>query len=89
MTPERLDLLYRSVRKRDAMPDADLVLEAQPHDMEELFRLARLGLWAREHGVPALRGVEKLEEYPGEHIQTDSAAQIAKPALAALPKEWS
>jgi hypothetical protein len=44
MTPERLEMLRASLRKRDAMPDADLVLEAQPHDFEELFRLAHKGL---------------------------------------------
>jgi hypothetical protein len=44
MTPERLEMLRASLRKRDAMPDADLVLEAQPHDFEELFRLARVGV---------------------------------------------
>jgi hypothetical protein len=44
MTPERLEMLRASLRRENAMPDSDLVLTAQPHDFEELFRLAQRGL---------------------------------------------
>jgi hypothetical protein len=67
MTPERLEMLRASLRKRDAMPDADIVLEAQPHDMEELFRLARVGIDAEEFWrtpVVQVAREELAEKYP-------------------------
>lgn len=48
--------------------------EAAP--LEALFRLARLGLWAQQHGIPAL---EWFNRHPSE--------AVARRALATLPQE--
>lgn len=46
MTPERLEWCATQVRRACEMPDSDLTLTLASYDMAELFRLARLGVWA-------------------------------------------
>lgn len=72
-------------------------------ELEELIELARLGLWAKEHGIPAMRmmvnactqqGVEVNHEIHGGMMGTElkqlskvSLLDLMKRALSLLPKE--
>ena len=51
-------------------------------DVGELLRLARLGLWAKEHGIPTL---ESVDGYFHKNWALDSSDVTN--AFAALPKE--
>lgn len=57
--------------------------------IREVLRLARLGLWAEKHGVPALKDIlsnENIYDTEGSlHAQTLSYCS-AKEAINALPK---
>jgi hypothetical protein len=67
----------------DQMAKAFAVFEQSgpPTQFMELVRLARLGLWAEKHGVPALENVTALDKAAG-----DCGAVPASEALAQLPK---
>lgn len=69
-------------------------IEASEDDLDELMRLARLGLWAEKSAVPTLRGlvdivvsIETQAGFPGKPKSSFSTQiQPAQKALAALPK---
>lgn len=65
----------------------------------ELIRLARLGLWAEEHGIGALKRFASIEAEDGDDFEgvhedviirvevTSGDIQATRNALAALPKQ--
>lgn len=59
-------------------------------DQKDFIYLARLGLWAREHGIPALEFYKSQKSREGgvlvERTAWDDGNQAFK-ALTALPKE--
>lgn len=69
-------------------------------DTREILRLARLGLWAEKHGIPALEKIRSEDFQPAPcpdpkpgigcgvyHQKTGPLGTAAGAALAALPKE--
>jgi hypothetical protein len=65
-------------RLDEIAPEAGIMGAFSFEDMVELIRLARLGLWAEKHGIPAIRWEDKR------------CGRVYGPlgeALAALPKE--
>lgn len=55
----------------------------------EVLRLARLGLWAKKHGVRGLSVVEMLMSGSAKVApwSDDAALAVVRESLAALPKE--
>lgn len=53
-------------------------------EMKDLIRLARLGLWAENHGVPKLKESIALQE---RQSRQRKSYDVLMEALAALPKE--
>lgn len=55
---------------------------------KEIIRLARLGLWARDHGIPSLRWIDKPDHYePDNYTQVACFQHRSNEALSALPKD--
>lgn len=50
-----------------------------PETIRELAQLARLGLWAEKHGIPALKRLDKTDENCSHYAE-------ATTAINALPK---
>lgn len=71
ITQERLDELEQHANS----PTRDMISFSHA-ETRELVRLARLGLWAEKHGVPAL-----------EEVEATCGACSTADALAALPTE--
>lgn len=67
---KKLDLF-----ERDVQDGCDI--EGTTEELMELIRLARLGLWAKEHGIPMIERARRYELTPNDPEQ----------ALAALPQE--
>jgi hypothetical protein len=71
-----------------------LVGEQMRSDWREVFRLARLGLWAENHGIPALKFygehcavVPQSYSEAGTNLMKQESMVTARRALAQLPKE--
>lgn len=56
-------------------------------EQEELIRLARLGLWAENHAIRALKNNATVDPWDKGGGPGPEAMREAKAALAALPKE--
>lgn len=52
------------------------------YEVKELIRLARLGLWAEQHAIPALR---RYELHKLVSVDTGEASYPVQDALAAIP----
>ncbi|RYG94297.1 MAG: hypothetical protein EON58_16565 [Alphaproteobacteria bacterium] len=63
------------------MPGERKFLESKNKDILEIIRLARLGLWAEEHGIPVLKELEAIDSDPSDHPCCDA---MAAEALAKL-----
>lgn len=72
ISQERLDEIERD----DDMAVVDY------DERKELIRLARLGLWARESGIPALRSA--ILNYTPEHLDVTSCDKFGSKVQAAL-----
>lgn len=78
MTKEQLDYILLAMRDD---------LEVMEEDRDEIARLVLLGIWAEEHGIPALDKVyteSKDGTRRGCHILM---GDWAKDAMAALPEK--
>lgn len=56
--------------------------------LDELLRLARLGLWAEKHGVPAAKQYAEMQDWGYDHSLNGDCDYgfRAREALAALPQ---
>ena len=79
---------FRSAYDR-LRPTTAMEISLYKQDMDEkqeLLRLARLGLWAEKHGVPALRSVTVRDPWDKGSGVAPEAVDDAKRALEKLPK---
>lgn len=77
ITSEYLDYICDALVKAFTV---DRHIAVEPDAINEIRRLARLGLWAEEHGIPTIK------IYTGENGE-NLPRRIAISALSALPKE--
>lgn len=84
MTKEQLDAVEKLFRDMCPIPISPGDPPAK-HDLGEVIRLARLGLWARDRGIPALQDFKyndpngeadwALSELPERGIDAGKAGQ--------------
>lgn len=81
---KRLDEIEEALEKTNVTLWGACSVDEEP----ELVRLARLGLWAREHGVEAVRLYAVMSDWGYDHEPLGDCdyGETAREALAKLPE---